>query len=139
MKIQYSIKVCKRKIGFSADIKKTNFIERSINITVSPYSIHAGMGDFHRRLVADVAVTVIHVSAILTVNRDKKCEISLAVSSKDRKYRADRTRKIPRSLRLHMISHELLGFSSKRNTDVQNNRTKSHKLGITNRTMQETF
>ena len=48
------------------------------------------MDDFHKRLVAGVAVTAKHASSILTVNRDKKREISLAVSSKDRKYRADR-------------------------------------------------
>ena len=47
------------------------------------------MDNFHRRLVAGVAVTVTHASAILTVNREKKREISLAVSSKDRKYRSD--------------------------------------------------
>ena len=48
------------------------------------------MGDFHRRLVAGVAITATHVSDILTVNRDKRREILLAVSSKDRKYRSDR-------------------------------------------------
>ena len=48
------------------------------------------MDDFHRRLVAGVAVTATHVSAILTINRDKKREILLAVISKDRKYRSDR-------------------------------------------------
>ena len=53
--------------------------------------------------------------------------------------RRDQTRKIPRSLPSHRISHELLGFASKRNTDVQNNRTTSHKFGITNRKMQEKF
>ena len=52
--------------------------------------VHAGMNDFHRRLVAGLAVTATHVSDILTVNRDKKREILLAVSSKNRKYRADR-------------------------------------------------
>ena len=46
--------------------------------------VHAGMDKFHRRLLAGVAVTATHVSAILTVNRDKKREISLAVSSKYR-------------------------------------------------------
>ena len=51
--------------------------------------VHAGMDNFHRRLVAGIAVTAAHVSATLTVNRDKKREISLAVRSKDRKYRAD--------------------------------------------------
>ena len=30
-------------------------------------------------------------------------------------------------------------FASKRNIDVHNNRITSHKFGITNRTMQETF
>ena len=48
------------------------------------------MDDLNRHLVAGVAVTATHASAILTVNRDKKREISLAVSSKYRKYRADR-------------------------------------------------
>ena len=48
------------------------------------------MDDFHRRIVSGVAVTATHASAILTVNRDKKRKISLAVSSEDRKYRADR-------------------------------------------------
>ena len=48
------------------------------------------MVDFHRRLVAGVAVTATQASAILTVNREKKREISLVVISKDRKYRADR-------------------------------------------------
>ena len=52
--------------------------------------VHAGTDDLHRIRVAGVAATATHVSAILTVNRDKKCEILLAVSSKDRKYRADR-------------------------------------------------
>ena len=37
--------------------------------------VHAGMDEFHRRLVAGVAVTATHASAILTVNRDKKREI----------------------------------------------------------------
>ena len=32
--------------------------------------VHAGMYDFHRRLVAGIAVTATHVSAILTVNRE---------------------------------------------------------------------
>ena len=48
------------------------------------------MADFYRRLVAGVAVNATHESGILTVNREKKRGISLAVSSKDRKYRADR-------------------------------------------------
>ena len=48
------------------------------------------MEDFHRSLVAGVDVTATHVSAILIVNRYKKREISLAVSSKDRNYRVDR-------------------------------------------------
>ena len=65
--------------------------------------VHAGMDDFHRCLVAGIDVTATHASAILTINRDKKREMSLeviskdkkreillAVSSKDRKYRADR-------------------------------------------------
>ena len=52
--------------------------------------VHAGMDNFHRRLITGVAVTTTHVSAILTVNRDKKHEILLAVSSKNRKYRSDR-------------------------------------------------
>ena len=52
--------------------------------------VHAGMDDFHRRLVAGVDVTAIDASAIFTVNRDKKREILQAVSSKDRKYRYDR-------------------------------------------------
>ena len=46
--------------------------------------VHAGMNGFHRRLVDGVAVTAKHVSAILTVNRDKKREILIAVSSKYR-------------------------------------------------------
>ena len=45
------------------------------------------MDNLHRRLVPDVAVTVTCASDILTVNRDKKREISLAVTIKDRKYR----------------------------------------------------
>ena len=51
--------------------------------------VHAGMDDFNRRLVDGVAVTAACASDILTVNRYKKREISLAVSSKDSKYRAD--------------------------------------------------
>ena len=43
------------------------------------------LDDFHRHLVAGVAVTATHASAILTINRDKKREMSLAVSSKYRK------------------------------------------------------
>ena len=34
--------------------------------------VHAGMYDFHRYLIAGVAVTATHVSAILTINRNKK-------------------------------------------------------------------
>ena len=78
--------------------------------------VHAGMYEFHRPLVAGIAVTATHASAILTVDRgqkreillaviskdkkremslavsskDRKREISLVVISKDRKYRADR-------------------------------------------------
>ena len=52
--------------------------------------IHAGMEDFHRRLVAGVVVTAACVSAILTVSRAKKRKILLAVISKDRSDRADR-------------------------------------------------
>ena len=48
------------------------------------------MYDFHRCLVAGIAVTATQVSALLTVIRDKKREILLAVISKDRKYRANR-------------------------------------------------
>ena len=44
--------------------------------------IHAGMENLHRSLVAGVAVTATHASVILTVNRDKKRELLLAVSSK---------------------------------------------------------
>ena len=47
--------------------------------------VHAGIDDFHRRLVAGVSVTATHASAILTINREKKHEISLSVSSKDKK------------------------------------------------------
>ena len=47
------------------------------------------MENFHRRLVAGVAVTATHVSTILTVHRDKKCETLLAAGIKDRKYKAD--------------------------------------------------
>ena len=43
------------------------------------------MKNFHMRLVAGVAVTTTHESPILTVNRDKKREILLAVSSKYKK------------------------------------------------------
>ena len=35
------------------------------------------MQDFHRHLVSGVDVTAKHASAILTINRDKKREISL--------------------------------------------------------------
>ena len=52
--------------------------------------VYAGMDDFHRCLVADISVAATRASAILTVNRYKKHEISLAVSSKDRKSRDDR-------------------------------------------------
>ena len=52
--------------------------------------IHADMEEFHRRLVSGVAVAVTLASAIFTVNRDKKREMSLEVSSKNSKYRADR-------------------------------------------------
>ena len=44
--------------------------------------VHAGMENLHSRLVAGVAVTATHASDILTVNRDKNREISLAVISK---------------------------------------------------------
>ena len=48
------------------------------------------MDNFHRCLVAGIAVTASHASAILTINRDKKREMSLSVSSKDRSDRSDR-------------------------------------------------
>ena len=34
--------------------------------------VHSGMDDFHRHLIAGVTVTTTRVSAIFTVNRDKK-------------------------------------------------------------------
>ena len=52
--------------------------------------VHAGMDEFHKRLVSGIAVNATNVPATLTINRDTKREISLPVSSKDRKYRADR-------------------------------------------------
>ena len=48
------------------------------------------MDNLYRRLLAGVAVTATCVTSLLTINRDKKREIYLAVSSKDRKYIADR-------------------------------------------------
>ena len=51
----------------------------------------------------------------------------------------NQTREITWSLPSHRISYDLLGFASKRNTNVQNNHTTCHKFGITNRTMKETF
>ena len=51
--------------------------------------VHAGTEKFHRRLVAGVDVTAARASDILTINRDKKREILLGVSSKDRSDRAD--------------------------------------------------
>ena len=52
--------------------------------------VHSGIGDFHRRLLSGVDVTPTRASDILTVNRDNKIEILLAISIKDRKYRTDR-------------------------------------------------
>ena len=49
--------------------------------------VHAGMDDL--RIVASVAVTAERASAILTVNRDKKREILITVSSNDRSDRAN--------------------------------------------------
>ena len=66
------------------------------------------MDDFHRCIVAGVAVTATHVSDILTVNREKKRGILLAVSSKDRKYRADR-----------MAARIVADIISKKNTTQQ--------------------
>ena len=48
------------------------------------------MDNFQRRIVAGVAVTTARESDILTINRDKKREVSLSVSSKDRSDRAGR-------------------------------------------------
>ena len=64
---------------------KGDFISHSEEVLV-----HVGMDDFHRSLVAGVPVTATNVSAILTVNRGNKREMSLALISKDNKYRADR-------------------------------------------------
>ena len=52
--------------------------------------IHAGMDELYRRLVVGVDINAAHLSALLTVNRDKKREISLAVNSKDKSDRSDR-------------------------------------------------
>ena len=52
--------------------------------------VYAGMENLHRRLVSSLDVTTAHASVILNVNRYKRSEIFLAVTSKDRKYRADR-------------------------------------------------
>ena len=54
-----------------------DFISHSKEVVV-----HAGMDNFHRHLLSGVTVTVARVSALLTVNRDKKRERLLAVSSK---------------------------------------------------------
>ena len=48
--------------------------------------VHGGMDSFHRRLVSGVAVAATHAPTILTVNRYKKREMLLAISSKDSKY-----------------------------------------------------
>ena len=48
------------------------------------------MDNFHRLLVAGLAVTATRASVILNVNRDKKREVSLSVSSKHSIYRPDR-------------------------------------------------
>ena len=48
--------------------------------------VHTGMENFHMRLVAGISVTATHTSAILTINRDKKREILLAVRIKNRQY-----------------------------------------------------
>ena len=48
------------------------------------------MDEFRQGLVAGISVTATRVSDILTINRDKKREIFLVVSSKDSKYRYDR-------------------------------------------------
>ena len=52
--------------------------------------VHVGMDNLHMCIVAGVAVTAACASYILTVNRDRKREISPAVSSKDKKNRSDR-------------------------------------------------
>ena len=39
----------------------------------------------NRRLLSGLVVTATHASAVLTLDRDKKREILLAVSSKDKK------------------------------------------------------
>ena len=76
--------------------------------------VNAGMEDFHRCLVAGIAITATNVSAILTVNRYKKREILLAVISKDKK------RKILKSVRSKDKKREiLLAVNSKdRKTEV---------------------
>ena len=48
------------------------------------------MDDLHRHLVDGVAVTATSLSVLLTVNRDKKREILLAGSIKNRSDRTDR-------------------------------------------------
>ena len=48
------------------------------------------MDDLHRHLVDGVAVTATRLSVLLTVNRDKKREILLAGSIKNRSDRTDR-------------------------------------------------
>ena len=65
--------------------------------------VHVGMDDFHRRIVLGVDDTTTYVSAILAVNRDKKREIPLVVSMKERKYRSDR---IAARLVAYIISKE---------------------------------
>ena len=47
--------------------------------------VNSGTDDFHRLLVDGLDVTATHASAIMTVHRDKKQEILLTVSIKDRK------------------------------------------------------
>ena len=47
------------------------------------------MDNLHRHIVAGVSVNATHASAILTVNRDKKRGISLAIISKGSKYGSD--------------------------------------------------
>ena len=65
--------------------------------------VHAVMDNFHRRLVAGAAVTTERVSGILTINRDKKCEISPAVRSKDR---SDRDYRMTAQIVSDIISKE---------------------------------
>ena len=99
--------------------------------------VHAGMDNFHRSLVSGVAVTATYLSAILTVDRDKKREMFLAVISKYKKREISLA--VSSKYRKREISLEASNKDGKYRSDIMAAQIVAYIISKENTTQQVSF